>query len=144
MRALSTFEQAVTIREEPDRKCNPTYYTIYQFMSRCLMGSDPKQAEKYLIKYVNLSNQFQALQEALLNEDKRQAFDLFMKGFEAETEHEEEVDALEREYSWWLLIILVGSITVSVIAFRYYLKQRKKKRQTSLGQALRPRQPRYH
>lgn len=137
--ALSVFKEAINILDQKTIDANPKYYSIYQFMSRCLTFTDGKESQALLIKFVECTNEFQRLQEALRNEHQQKTFDLFMQNYQAEMEYESELTTLDRKYSVWVVIIILLALVASILGMKSWLIYRRKQISKKINQAIRPR-----
>lgn len=138
--ALEIFNEAESLLDAQTIDANPKYYGIYQFKSRCLILTEGSEAQKWLLKFANCTQDFQKTQQVLRNKEQQKAFDLLMANLEAEMSHEQDLRTLDRKYSLWVLVILIGAVVASVLGVKSWLVYRRKKISKKINKAIRPRQ----
>ncbi len=121
----------------------PRFYNIYQLLSRSSLYESSHETEKWILKFEEVTKSFTNKQEKLKNEHAKVALNISLESYLSELKHEEEVDSLEREYSLWLIFGILAAIVCCVLSVIYFLKQRTKKRESKINQALRPRSRRF-
>lgn len=137
--AFTTFRQALNILEKRIIAADPTYYTIYQLMSRSVMQTNSSMAEELLLRYVDCNEEFIRVQQALKEEERRRAFNLNIANYEANIDHQNELSTLDREHTKWILIIIVGMFLLSYFSFRIWRLRKIRMIDREIGKNVRPR-----
>lgn len=125
--ANEVFEKATRTLGEETIKTDPKYYNLYQLQSQVFASTNPEASRQMIRKYVNCTREFQRLQEVLRDEGRRRAFNLAMSNYWAEKEHVQEVQTLDRKYTAWIWVIIIGFSIAFYMGFQVLRVYRRKK-----------------